>query len=504
MISKKTRNYIIIIIISIFLTFILNSSILFPNIYHQYHFVGITSIIALGANFVFWLAMTLLAGCNRFFRYFAFPCIIVLQTLCITASLKYGTSPAELSIAIFNACWQETLIYLTFSNIISFSALFASIVLLVYLSSKFSPLKTNKKPALISCIIAVFLFIPFSIPYLYCYAKKLSNPAYKDDPITFEAIEPISPSQHFIISLYDYLTPPELADAACYNSLLTDNPSPEIIILYIGEAYRADHSPLNGYRRNTMPAVSKETNIINFPFVHSRATQTLSAIYSILTLTSPTTGEASHNSFISIFKKHNFKNHLLVGANTGGKWYLTSRIAPLLHNQISLHSNPESPNAYKKAIEKILEDKSSPIFVLIEDGAGHQPYNSENTTFGTDSEMNKYDNCLVDVDARLHAIINALKNTNAILIFTSDHGESFGEGGRYGHAGPISAKEQTHVCTFIWYSDKYAETHPEIINNLKNNVDKFTSHDNIYHTIISIAGIQSEVQIMKQDMTKEL
>lgn len=342
-----------------------------------------------------------------------------------------------------------------------------------------------------------------SAPYLHNYAKKLTSSTHKDNIITFSAIQPISPTQSFIVSLYDYLTPPELIDAANYNSVLTEHATPDITVLYIGEAYRADHSPLNGYHRNTMPSISKEKNIINFPFVHSRATQTLSAIYSILTLTSPTTGNATHNSFISIFKKHGFENHLLVGANTGGKWYLTSRIAPLLHKQISLHSNPKSPEAYKIAIQSILQKKTSPVFVLIEDGAGHQPYHSENYTFGTDSEMNKYDNCLIDVDSRLQAIINELKNKNAILIFTSDHGESFGEGGRYGHAGPISAKEQTHVCTFIWYSDSYAQTHPEIIYNLKNNTDKFTSHDHIYHTIISIAGIQSKVQIIEQDMTKK-
>lgn len=497
---NKIKNCIFVFLISFFLTFALNSSLFFPNLYKSYYFVGLASIVAFTTNFAFWLSMTLLAGSSKIFRFSIYPVTVALQVLCISAAVQYGTSPVELSIALYNACWQEILIYLTLKNLIIFLIFLAGIYVLLYLVAKFSVFKMvrENKMALGACV-AVAIFSLF-IPYLYNYVKCKSFQISERDSITFDALKPISSTQSFCIALYDFLTPTQLSESAVYNSKQISTEMPDIVLLYIGEAYRADHSPHNGYKRNTMPSISNEKNIINLPNVHSRATQTLSSIYSILTLTSPETGKATHNSFLNILKKHNYKNYLLVGANTGGRWYLTPGIAQLFQNQIHLHSRPKSPEEYKSAINSIVCE-ASPVFVLIEDGAGHLPYHSENYTFGVATEIDKYDNCLIDVDSRVFALINELRDKSAILFFTSDHGESFGEGGRYGHAGPISAREQTHVCSFIWYSDKYAEANPEIIKNLKINANIFISHDYIYHTIISMSGIWSKIQIKNQDMT---
>lgn len=103
--------------------------------------------------------------------------------------------------------------------------------------------------------------------------------------------------------------------------------------------------------------------------------------------------------------------------------------------------------------------------------------------------------------ATAHAVIDTLKSSSAITLFTSDHGESFGEQGRYGHGGACSAKEQTHVCAFIWYSDAYATQHPEVINALRANAARFTTFEHIYHTIISMGGIASDIQVPELDMT---
>lgn len=97
-----------------------------------------------------------------------------------------------------------------------------------------------------------------------------------------------------------------------------------------------------------------------------------------------------------------------------------------------------------------------------------------------------------------------MRDKDALLFFTSDHGESLGENKRWGHGGPTSLKEQTHVCAFIWYSDLYAQQHPEIIKALKQNAQRFTSHRQLYHTIISICGLKSSLQINSEDMTKIL
>jgi arylsulfatase A-like enzyme len=222
----------------------------------------------------------------------------------------------------------------------------------------------------------------------------------------------------------------------------------------------------------------------------------------LLTCTSPETGKATHGAFTDIFAKHSYKQHLMAGANTEGSWYLAPFIAKTLNKHVPLHSRPASALEYARNITTLLGQSKSPQFVLIEDGAGHMPYKSQHNTFGQANDIDKYDNCILDADARLTAIIQALQSYDAILLFTSDHGESFGEEGRFGHAGPMTAMEQRRVFSFIWYSDSYAEKRPEIIKALKDNALRFTSHDYVYHTIISVAGIHSDIQIPAQDMTR--
>lgn len=55
------------------------------------------------------------------------------------------------------------------------------------------------------------------------------------------------------------------------------SPHKKIVIMVVGEALRADKLPFNGYHRNTMPLLSKES-IVNLPDVTSCATSTFIAL----------------------------------------------------------------------------------------------------------------------------------------------------------------------------------------------------------------------------------
>jgi glucan phosphoethanolaminetransferase (alkaline phosphatase superfamily) len=102
-----------------------------------------------------------------------------------------------------------------------------------------------------------------------------------------------------------------------------------------------------------MPGIVKEQNLINLPALYSRETQTISSIYSILSLTDSETGEATHNSFIGILKKHGYALNLLVGANTEGMWYHAPAIAPLLAERMPLHSRPKNAEEYARTMQEI-------------------------------------------------------------------------------------------------------------------------------------------------------
>ena len=85
-----------------------------------------------------------------------------------------------------------------------------------------------------------------------------------------------------------------------------------------------------------------------------------------------------------------------------------------------------------------------------------------------------------------------MRDKNALVIFTPDHGESLGEGGRFLH-GTHNADEQVAVNMVFWASDKYIKLHPENIKNLRNMQDKKLSHDHLFHSILGCGGIKSDI-----------
>lgn len=119
---------------------------------------------------------------------------------------------------------------------------------------------------------------------------------------------------------------------------------------------------------------------------------------------------------------------------------------------------------------------------------------------------NSYDNTILYTDTFIAAVIEKLKDKNACLVYTSDHGESLGEGEfmqRYGHSTPynVAPKEQKDVPLILWFSDKYLQTHKNI-DLKKIAAHQESSHDNIFETVLECGGIthkskkQSELNLL--------
>lgn len=105
--------------------------------------------------------------------------------------------------------------------------------------------------------------------------------------------------------------------------------------------------------------------------------------------------------------------------------------------------------------------------------------------------VNAYDNSIVDLDASIHRMIALLKNRPAIYFYCSDHGVALGEEGKMfqGHILPPVYRP----AMFIWYSDAFASRYPDMVRALKANRLKAVSHDHIFHTLLSLASIRSEI-----------
>jgi lipid A ethanolaminephosphotransferase len=108
---------------------------------------------------------------------------------------------------------------------------------------------------------------------------------------------------------------------------------------------------------------------------------------------------------------------------------------------------------------------------------------------------NTYNNTILYTDYILSSIIfvlNKKKDLASGMLYVSDHGESLGENKIYLHGMPyaIAPKEQTHVPMLVWLSQKTQKEHygEECLREKRNNA---YSHDNIFHSMMGVLGVQS-------------
>jgi len=118
---------------------------------------------------------------------------------------------------------------------------------------------------------------------------------------------------------------------------------------------------------------------------------------------------------------------------------------------------------------------------------------------------NAYDNTALYTDYFLSKTINFLKSMQGeyetALIYMSDHGESLGENGVYLHGMPylIAPDVQKHIASFVWIGSDEIRKRVDY-ERMKNNAHKYFSQDNLFHSILGIMGVQSEVY----DKTKDI
>lgn len=312
------------------------------------------------------------------------------------------------------------------------------------------------------------------------YAKRVLIPFYRQI--------------YFPWYVYKWYTPSELRQSDKISISLNDNMEKDLtVVLFIGESYRSDHAVWNGYHRMTLPKLSThKNNIINFPFFASYATSTAASIYGMLTDATCSRREAVHTSFLGIMKKAGFSTHLLLCRTT--HWEYIPNIYEAIDNKLDevlmFQNSVEIENKVKE-----LASKGGKKIIVIEDGSGHAPYahDSEFSKFGESRTIDQYDNALLQTDDLLNRVVESLSGHDAVMLYASDHGQSFGEDDCYMHGGALNRIEQRHVFAFLWASDIYADKQKEMLNSIKDNSRKYLSHDDIYFSILSLGGVECQV-----------
>jgi len=116
--------------------------------------------------------------------------------------------------------------------------------------------------------------------------------------------------------------------------------------------------------------------------------------------------------------------------------------------------------------------------------------------------VNTYDNTVLYSDQVNAMVIRQLQQYqdkyDVSLLYVSDHGESLGEKGLYLHGFPyaLAPGEQTHVPLYVWSGSGSANA-GECLADVRHEP---LSHDNIYHSVMSLIGVESTLHDASLDI----
>ena len=303
---------------------------------------------------------------------------------------------------------------------------------------------------------------------------------------------------------------------------MTQRPAGEVVVIVLGESARSANFQLAGYNRPTNPRLSREFDLIFFKDVTACRTHTAEAIPCLFTrfgsanLSFPIT----EVSLISIFKRLGFQTKWFSMQATLD--YDICQEAGICWVAIGTSRKQGEKGRFGENVDEkllpflkksLIERKHDRLLVVLHELGSHSVYSERYPRAWAHYQpeckgaaytcppldvVNSYDNSIRYTDQVVGEAIEMLRAENAILFFTSDHGESLGEAGVYGHGWPVSVapKEQMKVPLAIWAS-------PTFIANRKNEwaalhaaaskpaASKNITHDYFFHTVLGCSGVRS-------------
>ena len=285
-----------------------------------------------------------------------------------------------------------------------------------------------------------------------------------------------------------------------------------VVVFVVGESLRSDHLQVNGYERETTPYLAKESNLVMLDNIYSEPCFTHTSVPHIMTRADSLDSQKAYyeESFVSIFNDAGFRTTWIANQESVSTYaYFMNECDTLIYVNGS-----KSVYTFDKwldedilpHLENELQYENSNQLHILHSIGSHWWYNSHYTdefevytpviesrvvSSNTQEEMiNSYDNTILYTDYFLKNTIDLIRDKNSILIFLSDHGESLGEDGYYLHG--TDRPELHQPAAFVWYSDKYAQSYPELIENLKKNSEERYRSDYLFHSIIDAADITTE------------
>ena len=300
-------------------------------------------------------------------------------------------------------------------------------------------------------------------------------------------------------------------DAVKNNTNQTDR---EIYVLIVGETSRAANFSLYGYERETNPKLKNQENLVVVKDLITQANTTHKIVPLLLSATPSVDFEEIYNqkSITTAFKETNFETFFLSNQPPNGSF--TDFFSSESDNTVYISDIYEKGNRYDNhllpELQKALTKTEKNIFVILHTYGSHfnysERYPKEFKVFENDNTsklsaktretlINAYDNTIIYTDAFISSVISMVDSldVNSTVMYISDHGEDIYDDpkGLFLHASPIPTYYQLHVPYMTWFSKKYIHNNADKYKNFIANSNKPQSSEDLFHTVIDIASIQT-------------
>ena len=306
---------------------------------------------------------------------------------------------------------------------------------------------------------------------------------------------------------------------------------PPLLILVLGETARSDHFSLNGYARNTNPLLAKES-VVSFTNVTSCGTSTAESVpcmFSHLGREAYSQRQSETENFLDVLQRAGYA--VLWIDNQSGCKDQCDRIANINTSSLKNAEHCEKGECRDTIMLAELETQLAKLsaekravgtVVVMHQMGSHGPAYFKRTPKEfkpfqpecTDTSLsqcdraqvvNAYDNTLVFTDYFLSRVIAWLKThektSTPAMLYISDHGESLGENNLYLHGLPyrVAPKEQKHVPMITWLSHGFEQYRGINLQCLQKQRDVALSHDHLFHTVLGLMSVRSEVYQAERD-----
>lgn len=316
---------------------------------------------------------------------------------------------------------------------------------------------------------------------------------------------------------------------------------PVLFVIIVGETARAANWGLNGYARQTTPELA-QLDVLNFSNVTSCGTNTETSLPCMF---SPW-GRRDYDE--ERIRGHQSLLHVLARTGLQVLWRDNQSgckgvCAGLPMQQPDAAQHPALCTGEHCADQVLLEGldgwlaqgaslaqgKAPPVagsrvLVLHQLGshgpAYHSRYPQEFRRFTPTCESNElrncsqaeivnaYDNTLLYTDHVIAQAIRLLKRQESrydtALVYVSDHGESLGEHNLFLHGMPraIAPREQTQVPMVMWMSPGFSAGLGLDTGCLRSQAAVSISHDNLFHSVLGLLDVQTNIYDGKLDLAQ--